>query len=50
MAEIMHVVSKFGKRVEDLTPAEGGQIKQKICSICVFNTLSKFHDFIFNIP
>ena len=50
MAEIMHVVSKFGKHVEDLTMAEGGQIELKICPICVFNILTKFHNFIFSIP
>ena len=27
MAEIIHVVLKFGKRVEDLTMAEGGHIE-----------------------
>ena len=27
MAEMMHMVSKFGERVEDLILAEGGQIE-----------------------
>ena len=49
MAEITYVVSMFCRPVENLILTEGVQIVSKICSICIFSKLTKFHNFILNI-